>query len=64
MLLPVCPFDHTIPDPVEVKVSVAPLHSNVEPPAVITGASGVNPVVTAMVLEAPDVPQLLEAVAV
>ena len=61
--LPVCPVDHTTPEPVEVKVTEAPLHNKVEPSAVITGAEGVASAVTTMVLDTGEVPQLLEAVA-
>jgi hypothetical protein len=64
MLLPVCPFDQIIPEPVAVRVTVAPLQSSVVLPAVIVGADGVALVVTAITFEADDVPQLLEAVAV
>ena len=64
MLVPVSPVDHTTPEPVEVKVKEAPLHNNVEPSVVITGAGGVASVVTTMVLDAEDMPQLFEAVAV
>lgn len=60
MLLPVCPVDHTTPEPVEVKVTMAPLHNNVEPPALITGAKGVASVVTTMVLDVGEVPQLFD----
>jgi hypothetical protein len=64
MLLPVCPFDQTTPEPVAVRVTVAPLHRSVVLPAVMVGADGVAFVVTAIALDADDVPQLLDAVAV
>ena len=64
MLLPVCPVDHTTPEPVELKVTIAPLHNSVEPSALITGAEGVASVVTAIILDAGEVPQLFDAVAV
>ena len=64
MLLPVSPVDHTMPEPVEVKVTVAPLHNNVEPSALITGAEGIASAVTTMVLDASEVPQLFDVVAV
>ena len=53
-----------MPEPVEVKVTVAPLHNNVEPSALTTGAEGVASVVTTMVLDEGEVPQLFDVVAV
>lgn len=52
-----------IPLPLDVKVVSAPLHSKVLA-AVTAGADGVALIVTVTVLDAVDVPQLFDAVAV
>jgi hypothetical protein len=64
ILFPICPLDHTTPEPVELRVTVAPLHKKVDPLAVMTGGEGKEAALTAMALEAPDIPQLFDTVAV
>ena len=45
-------------EPVELSTICAPLHSNVEPPALTTGADGAVVAVTEIIFDAGDVPQL------
>lgn len=53
---------HWSPEPVELSTTDTPLHNNVEPPALTSGADGVAFVVRTILLDDGDVPQLLEAV--
>ena len=64
ILSPTTPFDQVILVPVAVNKILSPLHNVVEPCAVMVGGDNVVLAAIAIELEATEVPQVFEAVAV